>query len=344
MILLDNLELQTFNDNFLYFSDDDKNQFTTNLNRLNDNIIISKDVALFRSLFNFHNFLKDNLNYLDVTLFNFINLNYINYKKSNIYYKLLLYRCSNIIAISGDSGSGKSTLSKCLKYLYSSENCLLLETDRYHKWERGNENYNYITHLNPEANNLEKLSEDVYNLKIGNEIYQVDYNHETGKFTNKERIESKQNIILTGLHTLFNYTLNPVFNLKIFINIQKDLVKSWKLKRDVEERGYHLEKVLAQINKRLEDYEKYILIQKDNADVMINFFKDKCDIEILNQYIINKIIKYLTLNNYNFFYKLDNLVINLKNEKPNFKFEYSPNIFLNNYYMEIFCIIYEILN
>ena len=288
--------------------------------------------------------MENNLNYLDISLYNFIYINNIKYKEIDINYKLLLYQCTNIIAISGDSGSGKTTLSECLKYLYHNENCLLLETDRYHKWERGHKNYNSITHLNPNANNLEKLSEDVYNLKIENEIYQVDYNHNTGKFTNKEKIESKQNIILTGLHTLFNNTLNSILNLKIFMNTDPQIVKNWKINRDVKQRGYSLEKVMTQINKRLEDYEKYILIQKENADVLINFLKEKCDIEIQNKNIVSKILNYLTSNKYNFYFNNNNLLINLKNEKPTFKINVNEDIFLNYYYMEIFCLIFEILN
>ena len=345
LILLNDLNLNLFQcDDTIYFSLNHKNQFTTNFERLNDNIIISKNINNLQKLLNFHTFLEKNLNYIDVSLFNFIKNNQIKYQEIDTEYKILLYQCTNIIAIAGDSGSGKTTLSTCLKHIYSYDNCLLLETDRYHKWERGHENYNNITHLNPEANNLEKLSEDVYNLKIENEIYQVDYDHSSGKFTNKEKIDSKQNIILTGLHTLFNNSLNTILNLKIFMNTDPDDVKNWKIDRDVKQRGYSLEKIMNQINKRLEDYQNYILIQKEHADMLINFSKNNCNIEIKNKNIITKILNYLTLNKYNFYYQNNNLLINLKNDKPNFKININEDIFLNYYYMEIFCLIYEILN
>jgi hypothetical protein len=50
------------------------------------------------------------------------------------------------------------------------------------------------THLNPKANYLCKFKEDVFKLKIGENIYQVDYDHSTGKFTEKQELKSNSNI------------------------------------------------------------------------------------------------------------------------------------------------------
>ena len=85
-----------------------------------------------------------NKNYLDINLYKYINEK-INYELLTLDYKLVLSEC-NIIAISGDSGSGKTTLSKILNLLFEKETCIL-ETDRYHKWERGNENYKTYTQI-----------------------------------------------------------------------------------------------------------------------------------------------------------------------------------------------------
>jgi uridine kinase len=219
----------------------------------------------------------------------------------------------NIIAISGDSGSGKSTLLSILLPLFDDTNLLKFETDRYHKWERGDKNYDLYTHLNPYANYLEKMSEDVYNLKIGNEIYAVNYNHANGKFTNEEVIESKTNIILCGLHTLSN-KINFYTDIKIFLDTDRNLIKKWKIKRDHYERKYPINKILQQIERREEDYKLYIETQKINADINIKYYEkeDKlhCIIEILNEMIINKILKYLVNLKYSITYN-KNLKIEL---------------------------------
>ena len=60
------------------------------------------------------------------------------------------------------------------------------------------------------------MNMDVYNLKIGHEIYAVDYDHSTGKFTQEEKIEAKNNIILCGLHTLYNNTTFRIFFFGLF--------------------------------------------------------------------------------------------------------------------------------
>lgn len=191
----------------------------------------------------------------------------IPYELINIDYIVILSRC-NTIAITGDSGSGKTSLSTIIKQLFN--NSFVLECDRYHKWERGNNNWNTYTHLNPEANYLAKMTKDVFNLKLGNNIYQVDYNHQTGKFTDKELIESTENIIVCGLHTL--YMTDNIINLKIFIDTDTNLKTPWKIKRDVQKRGYSIEKIIKQIKDRSEDYIKYILPQREQSDIIINFY------------------------------------------------------------------------
>jgi len=283
-------------ENKIYVSNKRYNQYTKDItNKCNDNIIICKNYDLLTKLVYLDEYIDNNNNYLEITLYNYFKENDIDYEEIDISYKLILSRC-NIIAIAGDSGSGKTTLLNELTELFDKDNYLKLETDRYHKWERGDENYLQFTHLNPKANNLEKMNKDVYNLKIGNEIYSVDYDHDTGKFTQEEKIESRNNIILCGLHTLYNKNINEIIDLKIFMDTDRELIKKWKIKRDVEERGYNIEKVLKQIETREKDYEEYIKNQKNNADIIINFYEDKnillCNLIIKNKNLIDKIFYY----------------------------------------------------
>lgn len=290
---LEFLDLVT-SDNMIYISNKRYNQYTKDINnKCNDNIIICKNYDLLTKLINLNEYLYYNNDYLEIILYNYFREYNINYKEIDISYKLILSRC-NIIAIAGDSGSGKTTLLNELIELFDKDSYLKLETDRYHKWERGNENYLQFTHLNPKANNLEKMSKDVYNLKIGSEIYSVDYDHDTGKFTQEEKIESKNNVILCGLHTLYNKNINEIIDLKIFMDTDRELIKKWKIKRDVKERGYSIEKVLKQIKTREKDYEEYIKNQKDNADIIINFHEEKnnlmCNLIIKNKNLIEKIL------------------------------------------------------
>jgi len=292
-LILGSINLNNIEKNKLYFSKSQLNPFSIQEKRINDNIIITKEYSLLLKLINFHEYNQKHKNYLDINLYQYIEKEKIDHELINIEYKLLLSEC-NIIGITGDSGSGKTTLSKILNLLFEKD-ATILETDRYHKWERGDENYQHYTHLHPYANHLEKMSDDVYQLKIGENVFQIDYDHSNGKFTQNEKIENKKNIVLCGLHTLYQKNMNELLNLKIYLDTDRELIKKWKIQRDVNERGYSLDKVLKQIENREKDYNEYIIKQKKNADIIIQFYEVsgnlECNFIIPNEDISNKIIK-----------------------------------------------------
>ena len=317
--------LENISDESIYFSSKKNNQYITDIdNKINSDIIICKNFNNLIKLKNIHEKLLIKNNYLDIALYQYLNEENIEYKQIDIEYKLILSKC-NIIAISGDSGSGKSTLLKYLTPLFENNNYIKLETDRYHKWERGHPNYNIYTHLNPESNYLEKMSDDIYKLKIGEDIYTVDYNHNTGKFTQEEKINSKNNLLICGLHTLYNEQTNKIINLKIYMDTDRELIKKWKINRDVNERGYSIEKVLQQIETRETDYKKYIEEQKNNSDLIIRFYETEnlinCELLLMNTNL--KIIKELLSNKFN---------INInENNQINIKLNFNEN---SSYYFE----------
>jgi uridine kinase len=250
--------------------------FGNRYDSVNDQIAIFHP-SLLQLIANFYNSIWDNENANELPMVSeilfkhYLDSNNIVIKRFKLDYKLILSQC-NIIAICGDSSSGKTTLCKLLEPLLPKTEKLILETDRYHKWERGDDNYKTYTHLNPYANHLEKMSEDVYRLKICDNIYTVDYDHSTGKFTPVENIEAKTNVILCGLHTLYIDKIKNLLNLKIFMDTDRELIKRWKIRRDVEERGHTLEKVIASIENREPDYYKYIDVQKASADIIIRYY------------------------------------------------------------------------
>lgn len=210
----------------------------------------------------------------------------VNYTLKNINYGYVLSKC-NVIAICGDSGSGKTTLSNSLKQYFN--NSFTLECDRYHKWDRGNKQWQNITHLNPKANFITKMNKDIFDLKIGKSIYQVDYDHKTGTFTEREHIKNANNLIVCGLHCLYNKN-NEIYNLKIYIDTEPKLKTKWKLLRDTKARGHSSKNVLEQINKRKNDYYKYIYPQKELSDIIVNFFEPvkRIESEISLRMYINK--------------------------------------------------------
>lgn len=192
---------------------------------------------------------------------------------------------NKVISIAGSSGVGKTTISKILKIIYGSE-AVIVSGDDLHKWERGDEMWNRITHFNPDANNLIKGVYDISNLKNNRSVYRNVYDHDTGKFIRDVLINPKKIIINEGLHSLYD-CYAEYSDINIFVSTGYSLKKKWKVARDTEKRGYSVEQVLDVINKRIPDEEKYILKQKSNADINIrfldNFGKIELDIEVLKR-------------------------------------------------------------
>lgn len=174
-----------------------------------------------------------------------------------------------VIGISGESGVGKSTISELVSLFYGTHDSLIISTDDLHKWERSDEMWKTITHLNPEANNLELGDNHLCELANGKTIYRSIYNHERGYFNPPVKIEPKKIIIIEGLHAFFTDFSKQKINLKIFVDTDEDLKTHWKILRDTEERGYKYNVVLDVIHKRKLDSENIKLSQINVADVVI---------------------------------------------------------------------------
>jgi hypothetical protein len=61
-------------------------------------------------------------------------------------------------------------------------------------------------------------------------------------------------------------------DLKIFLDTDRALLEFWKIRRDIESRGYSAEKVLRQISDRRSDILMYIEPQKQFADLTVHYF------------------------------------------------------------------------
>ena len=178
-----------------------------------------------------------------------------------------------LINVSGSSGVGKTTISTIISLILTNlkNGVLHLCGDDLHKWERGNDNWRVVTHLNPEANNLHLGEQQVTSLLNGVSIKRDHYDHNTGKFIKGVGVSPKEIIINEGLHSLYSENICKKAELNIFVETEDELKYQWKLNRDTEKRGYTESQVIKAINLRKEDEIKYILPQKENANVIVKF-------------------------------------------------------------------------
>ena len=182
-----------------------------------------------------------------------------------------------LISIAGPSGVGKTTMANMLLSISDYNSSIIISGDDAHKWERKSKNWQVFTHLNPEANNLHEDYIQLLSLKNNNTISRKHYNHSNGLFDQPEIIEPKNTIIYEGLHALYLEELRNIVDLKIYIDTDEELKIAWKLKRDLNKRGYTETQILETIKKRLNDEKNFILPQKQYADVIAKFTFDEIE-------------------------------------------------------------------
>jgi uridine kinase len=185
---------------------------------------------------------------------------------------VLLGRATPVrLGLAGDSGAGKNTISTILTDLFTPRSTTVIEGDDYHKWERFHERWNDYTHLNPKANYLAEMAFHADQLTRGQPIQQAHYDHSSGLFTEPREMRPSRTVIIQGLHTFYLRTMRRSLDLKIFLAPDRLVRLAWKLKRDVNERGHSVERVLDSISKRQADSDTHIAPQKQFADWIIEY-------------------------------------------------------------------------
>lgn len=184
----------------------------------------------------------------------------------------VLKRASPIrIGLAGDSGSGKNTLTENLRDIFGEKNLSVIEGDNYHKWERGDDQWEKYTHLNPKANHLFALSKHFSYISRGRPVLHTHYSHKTGKFTAPVELRPSKTLIVQGLHTFYLRSMRDLFDIKIFLAPHPLVRKAWKIQRDCIQRGYDKNKVLSQLEQREKDSQIFIDAQQHYADLIIGY-------------------------------------------------------------------------
>lgn len=173
------------------------------------------------------------------------------------------------IGIAGDSGSGKDTLSQALTGLFGQHSVVHLSGDDYHVWDRYAPMWKGLTHLNPRANDLQRFNEDVLAIMDGKSVVNRHYDHAAGRFLAPTRLHRNDVLIVSGLHALRMSRLISRFDVSVYLDIDEQLRRSWKIQRDVHQRGHAMEAVLQSIERRAVDAQRYVVPQRASADLVL---------------------------------------------------------------------------
>ena len=183
------------------------------------------------------------------------------------------YRLSRkpfVFGIAGDSGSGKSTLADALTQLLGTHSVVEISGDNYHLWDRRSGMWKVLTHLNPAANDLSRLGNDLVTMTKRAPISSPRYDHAIGKLREAASVPSNDFIIVTGLHAFYLSTLRRLYDLQIYLDMDEPLRRYFKQMRDTGQRGYTAQEVADSQRRREEDARRFVRPQRAHADLVFS--------------------------------------------------------------------------
>jgi phosphoribulokinase len=196
-----------------------------------------------------------------------------------------------VIGVAADSGCGKSTFMRRLVNVFGgdtvgplgggfgnggwetntlvSDQTTVLCLDDYHLNDRNGRKVSGLTALNTKEQKFDLMYEQLAALKRGEEVKKPIYNHVNGTLDTPETIKPTPIVIIEGLHPFVDPRVRELLDFSIYLDISDDVKFAWKIQRDMEERGWTLDEVKAQIEARKPDFDAYVAPQRADSDLVI---------------------------------------------------------------------------
>lgn len=137
-----------------------------------------------------------------------------------------------------------------------------------------------VTPLNPECNYVDIIEQHLQLLARGEPILKPVYQHDRGTLGRPELVEPREIIIVEGLLGYHSKTMRDCFDVKVYLDPPEDLRRKWKIQRDCTKRNYEPEEVVADLEKREPDSEKYIRPQREHADIVVRFHPPSASLDV----------------------------------------------------------------
>ena len=155
-----------------------------------------------------------------------------------------------ILGIVGNSASGKTTLSAGVAQILGAEHCTVICTDDYHRYSRVAARSRGAVGARPARELCRHARAAFASVRSGEPILKPVYDHRNGTFESPEYVKPKEFVIAEGLLGYATRAMRDCYDVKIYLDPEEDLRVKWKIHRDTTKRGYTLEEVLAQVERR----------------------------------------------------------------------------------------------
>jgi uridine kinase len=175
------------------------------------------------------------------------------------------------VGVGGPSACGKTTLLRAMSHFLGIDNVAHFDLDGYHLHTRKKR---MLLHEFPDelrANNFTRIAQDLKSLQIGRAIDMPRYDHVRGAQASPIHLSPRPFVFVEGLHACLINQISgcDLINMSIYISTDNDLMKSWKVRRDVNERGYTYDEAVKMIVDREPFAARHVYPQEKMADVLI---------------------------------------------------------------------------
>ncbi|REF36180.1 phosphoribulokinase [Thermasporomyces composti] len=176
-----------------------------------------------------------------------------------------------MVAIAGDSAAGKTTLTKGIAAALGASRVTTICVDDYHRYDRQERKGLPFTALHPRCNYVEIMEQHLQLLATGQPILKPVYDHDTGQLTRPELVEPREFVIVEGLLPLYSKLTRACFDIAVYLDPPERIRREWKVSRDVRKRGYTVDQVLAELERREPESAQFIRPQRAHADIVVRF-------------------------------------------------------------------------
>lgn len=185
-----------------------------------------------------------------------------------------------LLGIVGDSAAGKTTMTGGIAKVFGSDRVTHVCTDDYHSYDREARKTMSITPLDPDCNYVGIMEQHIKLLAAGEPILKPIYNHSNGTLDAPELVEPADLIIVEGLLAYHTKAMRDCFDVKVYLDPPEDLRRRWKIDRDTSKRGYEIDQVIADLEKREPDSTAFIRPQREFADIVVRFHPPSASLEV----------------------------------------------------------------
>jgi phosphoribulokinase len=192
-----------------------------------------------------------------------------------------------ILGVVGDSAAGKTTLTRGLVRVLDEVNVTHICTDDYHCYDRRQRAERNITPLHPDCNYIDILAHDLAHLRGGERFLKPVYQHADGSFGPPVLVVPQQFAVVEGLLGYYTEELRCLYDVRVYLSPPEALRRRWKVERDCSRRGYRIDQVLAELDRREPDSEAFIRPQQQHADIVVSFLpssdrdQEHLDVELM---------------------------------------------------------------